>query len=102
MPKCSYCNKNFKDRQALGNHIKTHLYDSDEDSTTMDTTTQIITNKKIRVDYIKQDLNDHDQERVIADFINLDSSNKKSVKSDTASSSGEEYVTSSVDEKFLA
>src|SRR5436190_21083026 len=32
MPKCSDCNKDFKDRQALGNHIKTHLYDSDEDS----------------------------------------------------------------------
>src|ERR1700733_3901064 len=32
MPNCCYCNKVFKDRQALGSHIKTHLDDSDEDS----------------------------------------------------------------------
>jgi len=32
MPKCCYCKKVFKDRQALGSHIKTHLDDSDEDS----------------------------------------------------------------------
>jgi hypothetical protein len=31
MPKCSYCNKIFNDRQALGNHIKTHLDDSDDE-----------------------------------------------------------------------
>ncbi|CAG8762502.1 19694_t:CDS:1 [Racocetra persica] len=31
MPKCFSCNKTFKDRQALGNHIKKHLDDSDDD-----------------------------------------------------------------------
>ncbi|CAB4421733.1 unnamed protein product [Rhizophagus irregularis] len=31
MPKCSYCNKILKDRQALGSHIRTHLYDSDDE-----------------------------------------------------------------------
>lgn len=31
MPNCSYCNKAFRDRQALGSHVKIHLYDSDDD-----------------------------------------------------------------------
>ncbi|CAB4379343.1 unnamed protein product [Rhizophagus irregularis] len=31
MPTCTYCNKVFKDWQALGNHIRTHLDDSDKD-----------------------------------------------------------------------
>ncbi|EXX52080.1 hypothetical protein RirG_256160 [Rhizophagus irregularis DAOM 197198w] len=31
MPTCTYCNKVFKDRQGLGNHIRTHLDDSDKD-----------------------------------------------------------------------
>ncbi|CAG8649390.1 2571_t:CDS:2 [Cetraspora pellucida] len=31
MPKCLYCKKVFINRQALGNHVKKHLDDSDED-----------------------------------------------------------------------
>ncbi|CAB4419165.1 unnamed protein product [Rhizophagus irregularis] len=31
MPKCSYCNKIFNDRQALGNHMRKHIYDSDDE-----------------------------------------------------------------------
>ncbi|KAF0551139.1 zn-finger domain-containing protein [Gigaspora margarita] len=31
MPNCPYCNKILMSRQALGNHIKKHLDDSDED-----------------------------------------------------------------------
>ncbi|CAG8517490.1 19992_t:CDS:2 [Racocetra persica] len=32
MLKCSFCKKTFEDRQALGNHIKKYLDDSDDDS----------------------------------------------------------------------
>ncbi|CAB5377307.1 unnamed protein product [Rhizophagus irregularis] len=31
MPKCSYCNRIFNDRQALGNHMRKHTYDSDDE-----------------------------------------------------------------------
>src|SRR5436853_231851 len=31
MPKCYYCERVFKDQQAMGSHIKTHLDDSDDD-----------------------------------------------------------------------
>ncbi|CAG8806111.1 7142_t:CDS:2, partial [Cetraspora pellucida] len=31
MPKCLYCKKVFINQQALGNHVKKHLDDSDED-----------------------------------------------------------------------
>ena len=31
MPTCSYCNKTFKDCQALGNHIRKLQYNSDDD-----------------------------------------------------------------------
>ncbi|CAG8650290.1 6844_t:CDS:2 [Funneliformis caledonium] len=31
MPKCPSCNKVFEDWQALGNHMKKHFNDSDED-----------------------------------------------------------------------
>ena len=46
MPKCSYCSKIFNDRQALGNHIRIHLDDSDdEDSQDPDITLQILHNQ---------------------------------------------------------
>jgi hypothetical protein len=54
MPKCSYCNRVFKDQQALGSHIKTHLDDSDEDlplpnqmTHKIETTTQILNNQNL-------------------------------------------------------
>ena len=74
MPTCSYCNKTFKDRQALGNHIRKYQYDSDDDLpsqnqpvyqdpiNSIDTATQNLcdsTNKNIEVDYemyIKENL----------------------------------------------
>lgn len=31
MPKRPYCNKIFNDRQALGNHMRKHTYDSDDE-----------------------------------------------------------------------
>lgn len=55
MPTCIYCSKAFNDSQALGNHMRTHLDDSDEDDkeilipskTSYDTTTS---NKSIFIE----------------------------------------------------
>ncbi|CAB4391951.1 unnamed protein product [Rhizophagus irregularis] len=70
MPKCSSCNRVFKDRQALGNHIKTHLNNSDDDlslsiqpiqrisQNTVKPTKQVQNvNKRIKEDCSKRDLN---------------------------------------------
>jgi len=54
MPNCTYCNKAFKDWQALGNHLKTHLNNSDDEDLSLpsnqsyhNTTTQIIHNSNM-------------------------------------------------------
>src|SRR5581483_5979389 len=87
---CSYCNKNFKDRQALGNHIRKHQYDSNDNLPSqnqpvyqdpinlIDTTTQKLcdsTNKKIKVDYkinVKKNLINDQGSSSIVRFLVLD------------------------------
>ncbi|GES84109.1 hypothetical protein GLOIN_2v1783703 [Rhizophagus clarus] len=77
MPNCTYCNKVFNDRQALGNHIRTHLDDSDKDldlslpnklssnTTTYISTETNVTYKKV---YVEQKTNDSRREETT--FIN--------------------------------
>src|SRR6266498_438528 len=80
MPNCIYCSKVFKDSQALGNHIRTHLDDSDEDllspnQSFHDTTIQILHNQNISIETnvalcVEQKLNNSQQEETT--FNNVD------------------------------
>jgi hypothetical protein len=85
MPKCS---KIFKDRQALGNHIKTHLDDSDDDvpnqSNPTDTTTRDLPNKKIKLDHCIDLTNDPEVQHLdihMTGISNFSPSNEKSAAS---------------------
>ncbi|CAB4391466.1 unnamed protein product [Rhizophagus irregularis] len=86
MPKCSSCNRVFKDRQALGNHIKTHLNDSDDDLSLSIQPIQRISQNTVKPikqvqnmnKRIKEDCSKRVQVRVEQDltniFMNLDES----------------------------
>jgi len=115
MPKCSYCNKFFNDRQALGNHTRKHMYDSDEDLPlpnqsdykdiqnlrNHDCRDQLPTNKKKKLDIcIEQNLiNNQDNSIDIQHFDIHCLSNERSIASDKKSDEisiefNEEFVVS--------
>jgi hypothetical protein len=120
MPTCTYCNKVFKDRQALGNHIRTHLDDSDEDipltnQSFHDTSIQIHnpnifteeTNVTIHVErniHVERRSNDNQQEEITFDAdgdaqnINISSSaESQSDDEEVANFSDNESMTESSD-----
>ncbi|GBC03785.1 hypothetical protein RclHR1_05320002 [Rhizophagus clarus] len=77
MPNCTYCNKVFNDRQALGNHIRTHLDDSDEDldlslpnKLSSNTTTYISTETNVTYKKVHVEQKTNDSRREETTFIN--------------------------------
>ena len=96
MPKCSYCNKFFNDRQALGNHTRKHMYDSDEDLPLSnqsdhrdiqnlrdyDCRDQLPTNKKIKLDIcIEQNLINNQENSIDIQHFDIHSlSNERSIE----------------------
>ena len=96
MPKCSYCNKFFDDRQALGNHTRKHMYDSDEDLPLSnqsdhrdiqnlrdhDCRDQLPTNKKIKLDIcIEQNLINNQENSIDIQHFDIYSlSNERSIE----------------------
>ncbi|CAB4444477.1 unnamed protein product [Rhizophagus irregularis] len=123
MPTCSYCNKNFKDHQALGNHIRKHQYDSDDDLPSqnqpvyqdpinlIDTTTQNLcdsTNKKIKVDYkmnVEENvINDQGSSSIVRSLVSDIESTKESLifDEDFAVSDEERFVSTSDEELIVS
>jgi hypothetical protein len=121
MPTCSYCNKNFKDRQALGNHIRKHQYDSDDDLpsqnqpvyqdpiNSIDTATQNLcnsTNKKIKVDYkmnIEENLiNDQENSSIVRSVVSdIESTKESLIFDEDFVASDEESFASTSDEELV-
>jgi len=118
---CSYCNKNFKDRQALGNHIRKHQYDSDNDLPSqnqlvyqdpinlIDTTTQNLcdsTNKKIKVDYkinVEENLiNDQRSLSIVRSLVSdIESTKESLIFDENFAASDEERFISTSDEELI-
>ena len=104
MPKCSYCNKTFKDRQGLGNHMRKHIYDSDDDLSSSQNQSvcnysydwSLPTNERIELDHkihIKQNIINYQKNSIkvqrldthVTGISNSNSSNKKSIALDIIS-----------------
>ena len=63
MPKYSSCNKNFKNRQALGNHMKTHQLLGQ-------TTNQFLHEQNVEKTCRRIHIEDNNQERNVLDINN--------------------------------
>ena len=71
MPKYSSCNKNFKNRQALGNHMKTHLDDSDDELPLLgQITNQFLHEQNVEKTCKRIHIEDNNQERNVLDINN--------------------------------